>query len=388
MKKNLKYAITMLMALFLCASMETAVYASDGQEYITISVEAEDNNGNLLYAIDTDDPGAFSSSNEFTVPAGTSHTIYVKDAAGNVTSQEYKPTASDYDKAYMDGEDDERTVNIDITLDDAPKETDYEYAGDLLKDPAEAGQGTLYEKIETPVNDPDAERIFYTVTTEEGEVFYLVVDQDQNSNNVYLLDQVNLSDLHALAAKDSGNDDSEGSASLLSELSNAGSKDEESQPSEPAKKNNSMKGNLILVLIVVLIGGGIYYYKNVYKNKKDEQMDLIDAPDKDDFAVEDEEDEEVDFGLDDDYQEQIMTQLLEEDDIDIPEEDDAREEKYIQRDNFGSSDSESEINMETETDVSGELQVSTNSYATSHIWEETDDADEYDDDLDAPDDDE
>lgn len=71
MKKIVTYAITMLMALFLCISMEIPAYASDGQEYITISVEAEDNNGNLLYAIDTDDPGAFSPSNEFSVPAGT-----------------------------------------------------------------------------------------------------------------------------------------------------------------------------------------------------------------------------------------------------------------------------------------------------------------------------
>ena len=74
-----------LMALFLLlcsSSTELKVYASDGQEYITISVDATDENGNLLYAIDTDDPSAFTSSNEFSVPAGTHHTIYVKDAAG------------------------------------------------------------------------------------------------------------------------------------------------------------------------------------------------------------------------------------------------------------------------------------------------------------------
>ena len=248
--------------------METVVYASDGQEYITISVEAEDNNGKLLYALDADDPSAFSSSNEFSVPAGTNHTIYVKDAAGNITSQEYTSTATDYDKAYLAGEDEGRTVNIDITLDDVPKTSDYEYAGDLLKDPAEEGQGTLYEKVETPANDPDAKRLFYTVTTDEGEVFYLVIDQNQNSNNVYLLDQVNLSDLHALAINDSNSTDSEASTSLLSELSNAGTKtnDESINNDISPKKNNSMKGNIIFVLIIVAIGGGVYYYKNIYKN--------------------------------------------------------------------------------------------------------------------------
>ena len=293
MNKITKYVISMLMALFLCTSMEAVVYASDGQEYITISVEAEDNHGNLLYALDTDEPSAFSSSNEFSVPAGTNHTIYVKDAAGNITSQEYIPAVTDYDKAYLAGEDEGRTVNIDITLDDVPKTSEYEYAGDLLKDPAEEGQGTLYEKVETPVNDPDATRLFYTVTTDEGEVFYLVVDQNQNSNNVYLLDQVNLSDLHALAVNDSGSTDSDASSSLLSDLSNAGNEktnDESMVNDTLPKKNNSMKGNIILVLIIAAIGGGVYYYKNIYKNKKDEQMDLIDAPDKDDFAVEEDDD--------------------------------------------------------------------------------------------------
>lgn len=379
MNKITKYVISMLMAFFLCTCMEAAVYASDGQEYITISVEAEDNHGNLLYALDTDAPGAFSSSNEFSVPAGTSHTIYVKDAAGNITSQEYIPAVTDYDKAYLSGEDEGRTVNIDITLDDVPKTSQYEYAGDLLKDPAEEGQGTLYEKVETPVNDPDAKRLFYTVTTDEGEVFYLVVDQNQNSNNVYLLDQVNLSDLHALAVNDSGSTDSDASSSLLSDLSNAGNEktnDESMVNDTLPKKNNSMKGNIILVLIIVAIGGGVYYYKNIYKNKKDEQMDLIDAPDKDDFAVE-EDDDEVDFGLDDDYQEQIMTQLLEEDDIDIPDDENYGVDEYIEQDNTS--------NIEQDSIVSGD---NTDSYATSHIYEESEKADEYDDDLDAPDEEE
>lgn len=366
MNKITKCVISMLMALFLCESMETVVYASDGQEYITISVEAEDNSGNLLYALDTDDPGAFSSSNEFSVPAGTSHTIYVKDSAGNITSQEYTPTAADYDKSYLYDKDEGRTVNIDITLDDVPDTSDYKYAGDLLRDPAEEGQGTLYEKVETPTNDPDAKRLFYTVTTEEGEVFYLVVDQNQSSNNVYLLDQVKLSDLHALAINDSGEAESQ-SSSLLSALKNNeedllpdGDSKESDTPSK--KQGNPMASNLVIVLIIAAIGGGFYYYKNVYKNKKDEQMDLIDAPDKDDFAVEEDDDEgEVDFELDEDYQEQILSELLEEDDFD--------------------SDNQSE-----EESIEDMEEVPANSYAMSHSLDETnEDEEEFDDELDSPD---
>lgn len=368
MNKVMKHAVSFLMALFVYAGMGSIAYASDGQEYITISVDAEDNNGNLMYALDTDDPGAFSPSNEFSVPAGTNHTIYVKDSAGNITAQEYVSSEGDYDKAYFQGEDEERTVNIDITLDDIPKDG-YEYAGDLLTDPAEDGQGTVHERVETQANDPDAKRIFYTVTTDEGEVFYLVIDQNQNSNNVYLLDQVNLSDLHALAVNDSGKDESDDSTSLLSALSGENDNetiDAQDLPEEKPKKN-SMTSNLVIILIVAAIGGGVYYYKNIYKNKRDEQMDVMDAPDKDDFAVEEEDEDEEDFGLEDDYQDQIMSELLGEDDSYA----DSREPEY--------SSQEGE-------DV----------YATSHKNEETiEDApetdaieDEYDDELDAPDEEE
>lgn len=330
MNKRTKHVVSILAAFLLCTSMGGRAYASDGPEYITISVDAKDNNGDLLYALDTDDPAAFSVSNEFSVPAGTSHTIYVKDSAGNITSQEYAPYETSYEEAYLT-EEEGRDVNIDITLDDIPREPDYEYAGDLMKDPAEAGQGTVYEKVEVLANDSDAQRLFYTVTTDEGEVFYLVIDQNQSSNNVYLLDQVNLSDLHALAVNDSGSKESDDSLSLLSALNgSAGSGNTEDPLSEENGQNsgsgNSMAGKLILVLIIAAAGAGIYYYRNVYQNKKDEQMDLIDAPEKDDFAVEEEEDEEeMDFGLDDDYQEQIMAQLLDEDTQDIPDEQDIPE---------------------------------------------------------------
>lgn len=230
-------------------------------------------------------------------------------------------------------------------------------------------QGTVYERMETQANDPDAKRIFYTVTTDEGEVFYLVIDQNQNSNNVYLLDQVNLSDLHALAVNDSGKDESDDSTSLLSALN--GENDNETVgaqdlPEEKPKKN-PMASNLVLVLIIAAIGGGVYYYKNIYKNKRDEQMDVMDAPDKDDFAVEEEDEDEEDFGLEDDYQDQIMSELLGEDD------------------SYADS-GEPEYSSQEGEDV----------YATSHKNEETlEDApetdtieDEYDDELDAPDEEE
>lgn len=385
MNKTIQHAIGILMAFFLCIGTVKIVYASEGQEYITISVEAEDNSGTLLYALDTDSPEAFTLSNEFSIPTGTNHTIYVKDSAGNIASQEYISSTEDYEsyeRTYVSEEDESRTVNIDITLDDAPNPepnldySDYEYAGDLLYDPAEAGQGTVYEKVESSANDPNAERIFYTVTTDEGEVFYLVIDQGQSTNNVYLLDQVKMSDLRALAIDDSGKSESSESTSLLSALSggNENSGNDELIPEEKkdSSKKNSMGGNLIILLLLAAIGGGFYYYKNVYKNKKDEQMDLIDALDREDFEAENEEDDEVDFGLDDDYQERLMQELMDEDDP-------ANEaEGYLAEEEASGQENYAEMEAEDEEEES---------YAMSHR-EENNEEEEYDEDLDSPDEEE
>ncbi len=383
MKKSIFHVSGILFSVFLGLMIGHPVYAyaSDGEAYITISVDAEDDNETLLYALDTDDPSAFSTSNEFTVPAGTDHTIYVKDAAGNITSQDFKSSSTDYDQAYMQGEDDNgRTVNIDVVLDDTPDYSDYEYAGDLLKDPAEYGQGTVYDKVNTDANDPDAQRIFYTVTTDEGEVFYLVIDQGQSSNNVYLLDQVNLSDLHALAVDDKSSSSSEESESLLSSLNKSNESEEllteksDTQEKQDKKSRNNIR--LILILAIAVVGGGVYYYQNIYKKKKDEQMDLVDALDRDDFAAEeDEEEEDADFGLDEDYQEKTMAMLLDDDEVSdfMDVEDDEIE--------------NTEIMQEDDTDEDADSEEDESIYATSHndnlVVQVTND--DYDDDLDAPD---
>lgn len=370
MKK--KYLYGVLMAFMLAFISNENVYASDdGQEYITISVEAEDESGHLLYALDTDEPGAFSSSNKFSVPAGTSHTIYVKDAAGNISSQEFTPTVSTDtapDMSVSDaGEKDsrERRVNIDVTLGNETTKSDY---NTVPVSPAEEGQGTVYDQLTTSASDNDAQKLFYTVTTKDGEVFYLIIDQSSNSDNVYLLDQVKVSDLHAMAIQDTGEINTKGSNSLLSAL-NSGNDDtlleniEETNGNtdKSSKKSNTTASGIVVLLIVALVGGG-YYYLKIYRNKRDEQMDLVDAPDKDDFEIEDDDDgETVDFGLDDDYQEQVMSELLSDDEIEKDQEESKEElpEKY----------------------------------ATSHMKREQSDIDifasdeepdEYDEDLDAP----
>lgn len=309
-------SITAIVCIIVCMSGGTPVYASDGQEYITISVDAVDENGNLKYALDTDDPTAFTDSNEFVVPAGTSHTIYVKDAAGNVSSQRY--TAEDEKSGrYISSDasattEDEQKININLEIgEDISAQEEYE----ITDNPVEPGTASVSSKIKTDGSD-NAEKVFYNFTTKEGETLYLVIDQGQGSDNVYLLDTVSLEDLKVLAdgqASSYKTDSDNKEDNLLAALTAsddiaAGITDEPNAKSKKASKNS----NAVIILIIAAVGGGAYYYLKVYKNKKDEAMDAMDAMDMDEFEVEGEE-EELDFDYDDAEKERYLEELIGED---------------------------------------------------------------------------
>ncbi len=296
--------VSVLSQTGICAS------ASDGEQYITISVDATDDSGMLQYALDTDDPSAFTDSNEFTVLAGTDHTIYVCDAAGNITSQTYSADRSGQEQSESASSNrNEQQINIELDIDKSSSAeteySDYEYYTD---EPVEPGTGTVAEKVKTDGSD-DSEKVFYTFTTKEGETLYMVIDQRQDADNVYLLDTVSASDLLVLA--DSGASPAEKEEdNLLAALSKEDAADEEIVESDGRKSSNS---NLIIVIFIVLIGGGVYYYFKIYKNKKEESMDIIDdAMDMEDFEPEEEEEEEFDF--DNEEKEKFLEALVNDDD--------------------------------------------------------------------------
>ncbi len=350
---KIKKLMTGVMAAVMLAIPVMGVYASDGEEYVTITVQASDDNEGITYALDSDDPDNFGQSNMFTILAGTSHTIYVKDAAGNITSQVYEPEpepepeqpvteppepvtvegSHDTGEYSMAGADTDSADHSETETVDAS----YEYDGqtididlELIKDgsgdekpyeikpaaPAEQGEGTVHSKTFLDGTD-SSEQVFYSMTTAEGNVFYLLIDQGQESNNVYLLNQVNNQDLKALAVDGEntpqgiGND---GEDSLLKALS-SGSGDEGNiaDNDRPAAKGGVNKSTFIM-LIIIAAGGGFYYYQKVYKTKKEQEMDAMEAADMDQFSVAGEADEEdFDFEYGDDDREQYLKELIKED---------------------------------------------------------------------------
>lgn len=355
MTRKSKIKIFMCLASVFCLMPFTGKmsYAAEDEEYITITIDAEDDNDSLMYSIDSTEPSAFTNDNTFTIPANSTHTIYVKDEAGNITSQEYEglkevPNVSgqpddtsdntDNDNTYTDKYTSDNTdstgemqdINIELEVGENGKVENINYSGilgtgnghssTLLTEP---GIATAYDKVTTDGSD-SGEKVFYTVTTAEGDTFYMVVDQRQNNDNVYLLNAVTRADLAALAVdgSDEGNINNtinakdEKEDSLLDALQNEKNISSVDNSDEKTLKDDNGGGlnPQIIVIIAAVIGGGVYYYLKVYKNKKDEQMDVMDALDMGDFVPEGEEDEEVEFGYADDEKQEFLNNLINDND--------------------------------------------------------------------------
>ncbi len=167
------------------------------------------------------------------------------------------------------------------------------------------GQGTVVDNV----TDEDSKE-FFTFTTPNENTFYLVIDRQRESENVYFLNAVTESDLYALAEKDKEpetpgvsaipdpepvcncvdkcapgevNTDCPVCALTLKDCTGkAPAADPDPEPEKPEKGGGS---TIILVVIAALAVGGAGYYLKIYKPKHD----LDDADDFDDLTGEDEE---------------------------------------------------------------------------------------------------
>lgn len=178
------------------------------------------------------------------------------------------------------------------------------------------GQATVLDNA----TDEDGKE-FYTFTTPEGNIFYLVIDRERDSDNVYFLNAVTEQDLYALAEKDRDVDTVNESAipeikvCTCTDRCEAGMVDvscpvcvndltacvgKEVQQTDTdvtetsgAKKESS--GTMIFVLLAVAAVGGAGYYLKIYKPKHE----LDDAEDLDDLLDNGDEpevsEEEADF---------------------------------------------------------------------------------------------
>ena len=178
------------------------------------------------------------------------------------------------------------------------------------------GQGTV---VDNATEEEGKE--FFTITTANDNVFYLIVDKQRDSENVYFLNAVTEEDLLALAepSEDGGESavpdpepvctcavkceagavDTDCPVCVLSREDCAGEAPEptEETPAEPEPESSGV-GLYVVIALVALAAGGAGWYFKIYKPKHE----LDDAEDFDELTG---EDEDMDEGVPDrDYPEE------------------------------------------------------------------------------------
>ena len=157
------------------------------------------------------------------------------------------------------------------------------------------GTGTVLDEADGESGDKQ----FYTITTEAGNVFYLIIDGKRDDNNVYFLNGVTEADLMALAEKGDGSVSTipEAETCTCTEKCEAGEvntacpvckndlksctgkerpdKDKDEEPAEPEKpeKDTGSAGMIIFVIVALLAAGGVGYYVKIVRPKQQAEDD-------------------------------------------------------------------------------------------------------------------
>ena len=150
------------------------------------------------------------------------------------------------------------------------------------------GTGTVLDNA----TDEDGKE-FFTITTADEAVFYLVIDRQRSTENVYFLNAVTVSDLMALAEQDQ---EPEAPPPVT---------EPEPEPTptpEPEPQKSGGAGMLLAALAVLALGGGAGWYFKIYRPKQqkaaepEEDYSSYDEPDDYDDAPPWDVDEENEGG--------------------------------------------------------------------------------------------
>jgi len=163
------------------------------------------------------------------------------------------------------------------------------------------GTGTVTDNV----TDSDGGREFFTIFSEDGNEFFLIIDRHRNVDNVYFLNAVTEEDLMALARR-SGREIESSHNNSVSAIPTPPYSPEavepdledctpsvEPEPTEERPTAFSRIGNNLLVFggIVAVVGGLAYYVKVVRPRKSGFSDGYDDEPD--DYDYDDAVDEDV-----------------------------------------------------------------------------------------------
>ena len=168
------------------------------------------------------------------------------------------------------------------------------------------GTGSVVDNIMT-VNDIE----FFTVTTDSGSDFFLVVDRQRTSNNVYLLNTVTEADLMALA--EARGETSQGGITaqptdsapaltmeeIMQAVQDAMEQNQEQTPPAAIPQNNNNGIVIMAAVLLVIVGGAFLVWKVLWPKLQNAAQSNQDDVEEEDY---DNEDEEVDEDYTADYE--------------------------------------------------------------------------------------
>ena len=176
----------------------------------------------------------------------------------------------------------------------------------------------------TLVDDFGGNKQLITVTTKNGNYFYILIDRDdEGENTVHFLNQVDEADLMALM--ENGEAKTEPPAvcnctdkceagkvnvscpvcsTNMTACSGKAAEPEPDEPEEPQEKKTGTGGLVVFLIVALLGGGGAFYYFKVMKPKQDVKggtdLDDFDFDDFDEDEPEADEEAGDDGGTEDD----------------------------------------------------------------------------------------
>lgn len=186
---------------------------------------------------------------------------------------------------------------------------DTDDSGVIYEQPTEKQPPLTPDGNATLVDDFGGNKQLITVTTKNGNYFYILIDRDdEGENTVHFLNQVDEADLMALMEDESGTESTSPPVCTCTEKCEAGKvntactvcstnlnsclgKEAEPEPDEPQEQpqEKSNMGGLLIFLVVALLGGGgaVCYFKFM-KPKKD----VKGSTDPEDFDFDDYDEDE------------------------------------------------------------------------------------------------